>query len=238
VRRPTCPPGDRCDGSVGEVPGPFTPPGLARAAGRTTPTGTPGSRQATVKSPQMARSGCSIWAPAQWHCCQDTSTSPGPHSCPFPHRSGRATTQDTAPPPLRLEHPYGTIRYAPRPDSRLTQPGGPAARRGHARPGPAGPRSRWPARMPAGPAGRRRAVRGPHRTPLHRGQGIGERILGRGQPAPQVSQLPDRLAASPRPVCHPTIIASSPACRPIGRALRAPHTPGISSRLDVRGRQA
>ena len=35
------PPGDRCEGSVGEVPGPFTPPGLARAAGRTTPSGTP-----------------------------------------------------------------------------------------------------------------------------------------------------------------------------------------------------
>jgi hypothetical protein len=48
----------------------------------------PGSRQATVKCPQMARSGCSVWAPAQWHCCQDTSTSSGPHSCPFPHRFG------------------------------------------------------------------------------------------------------------------------------------------------------
>jgi hypothetical protein len=48
----------------------------------------PGSWQATVKCPQMARSGCSVWAPAQWHCSQDTSTSSGPHSCPFPHRSG------------------------------------------------------------------------------------------------------------------------------------------------------
>jgi hypothetical protein len=48
----------------------------------------PGSRQATVKCPQMARSGCSVWAPAQWHCRQDTSTSPGPHSCPFSHRLG------------------------------------------------------------------------------------------------------------------------------------------------------
>ena len=35
-----------------------------------------------------------------------------------------------------------------------------------------------------------------------RGQGIGERILGCGQPAPQVSQLLDHLAAVPRPVCH------------------------------------
>jgi hypothetical protein len=43
---------------------------------------------------------------------------------------------------------------------------------------------------------------------LHRGQGIGEHILGRGQPAPQPGQLPDRLTASPCPVCHPTIIAS------------------------------
>jgi hypothetical protein len=58
---------------------------------------------------------------------------------------------------------------------------------------------------------------------LHRGQGIGERILGRRQPAPQVGQLLDRLAASQRPVCHPTIIAS-PARRSIGRALRAPHS--------------
>ena len=42
---------------------------------------------------------------------------------------------------------------------------------------------------------------------LHRGQGIGERVLGRGQPAPQVGQLPDRFAASPRPANHTTIIA-------------------------------
>jgi hypothetical protein len=85
-----------------------------------------------------------------------------------------------------------------------------------------------------GPAERRRAVRGPHKGTLgrvetvtggierpfgllHRGQGLGERVLGRGQPAPQVSQLPDRLAVSPRPVCHPTILASSTAGLSIGR---------------------
>jgi len=46
---------------------------------------------------------------------------------------------------------------------------------------------------------------------LHRGQGIGERILGRDLPAPQPGQLPDRLAAFPRPVCHLTIVAGSRA---------------------------
>jgi hypothetical protein len=43
---------------------------------------------------------------------------------------------------------------------------------------------------------------------LHRGQGIGKRVLGRAEPAPQLGQLPDRLAAFPRLACHPTIIAS------------------------------
>jgi hypothetical protein len=32
---------------------------------------------------------------------------------------------------------------------------------------------------------------------LHRGQGIGERILGHGQPAPQVSQVPNRPLGVP-----------------------------------------
>jgi hypothetical protein len=44
---------------------------------------------------------------------------------------------------------------------------------------------------------------------LHRGQRIGERILGCGLPAPQVGQLPHRLAAFPRLGHHATIIASS-----------------------------
>jgi hypothetical protein len=48
----------------------------------------PGARQATVKCPQMARSGCSVWAPGHQHRSHDTSTRPGPHSCPFSHRSG------------------------------------------------------------------------------------------------------------------------------------------------------
>jgi hypothetical protein len=48
----------------------------------------PGSRQATAKCPQMARSGCSVWAPGHQHRSHDTSTRPGPHSCWFSHRSG------------------------------------------------------------------------------------------------------------------------------------------------------
>jgi hypothetical protein len=43
---------------------------------------------------------------------------------------------------------------------------------------------------------------------LHRGQGIGEGILGHALPAAHVGQLPDRLAPFLCPVCHPTIIAS------------------------------
>jgi hypothetical protein len=44
---------------------------------------------------------------------------------------------------------------------------------------------------------------------LHRSQGLGDRILGCSQPAPQLGQLPDCLAAFPRPVCHPTIVAGN-----------------------------
>ena len=47
--------------------------------------------------------------------------------------------------------------------------------------------------------------------PLHRSQGVGGPILGRGQPAPQLAGLPDRLAALPRPVCHLTIIPGGQA---------------------------
>lgn len=60
---------------------------------------------------------------------------------------------------------------------------------------------------------------------LHRGQGVGERILGCGLPAPQAGQLPDRLTAFPRPVCHLTIVAGSQAPaiarQPFGLARRA-----------------
>jgi hypothetical protein len=42
---------------------------------------------------------------------------------------------------------------------------------------------------------------------LHRGQGSGEVLLGRGEPAAQLGELADRLPAPPRPVCHATIIA-------------------------------
>jgi hypothetical protein len=38
--------------------------------------------------------------------------------------------------------------------------------------------------------------------PFHRGQGIGERILRRGQPAAQAGQVPHRLPVSARPVNH------------------------------------
>jgi choline dehydrogenase len=49
----------------------------------------PASWQATVKCPQMASSGCSVWAPGHRQRFQVTSARPGrPHLCPFPHRSG------------------------------------------------------------------------------------------------------------------------------------------------------
>jgi hypothetical protein len=63
---------------------------------------------------------------------------------------------------------------------------------------------------------------------LHRGQRVGERILGRCQPAPQLGQLPDRLAALPRPICHPTIVAGNRArvtARRPGRANSATREP-------------
>jgi hypothetical protein len=67
---------------------------------------------------------------------------------------------------------------------------------------------------------------------LHRGQGIGARILGRGLPAPQLSQVPDRLAAFPRPVCHLTIVAGSraPAIarHPRGPISCRPRTTGLT----------
>ena len=37
---------------------------------------------------------------------------------------------------------------------------------------------------------------------LHRGLGLGERILGCGQPAAQFRHLPDCPGASPRAICH------------------------------------
>jgi hypothetical protein len=49
----------------------------ARAAGRTTPTGAPGSRQATAKCPQMARSGCSCVGARHQQRSHATSTRPG-----------------------------------------------------------------------------------------------------------------------------------------------------------------
>ena len=61
---------------------------------------------------------------------------------------------------------------------------------------------------------------------LHLGQGTGEGILGCGQPAPQAGQLPDRLAAFPRPFCHLTIVAGGRGCL----RLRA-DPPGASSGL-------
>ena len=68
---------------------------------------------------------------------------------------------------------------------------------------------------------------------LHRRQGTGERILGRALPAPQAGQLPDHLAAFPRPVCHLTIVAGSQAPaiarRPGGLARRATAPPGNAS---------
>jgi len=88
---------------------------------------------------------------------------------------------------------------------------------------PDGPRSHWRARTPAGPRtvsprlgtvlagdvegalGRVEPVTcGIERFfgGLHRGQGIAQRILSIGQPAPQVRQLPRRLPASPRPANH------------------------------------
>jgi len=48
----------------------------------------PGAWQATVRCLHAARSGCAARAGAQWHRSQDTSTRPGPHSCPFAHCSG------------------------------------------------------------------------------------------------------------------------------------------------------
>jgi hypothetical protein len=93
--------------------------------------------------------------------------------------------------------------------------------------GRAGPLIRLPGRVPL-PAGLRALLTGRIQGPLgsaepvlgrierafgrlHRGQGIGERIFGCGLPAPQVGQLPDRLATFPRPVCHLTIVAGSRA---------------------------
>ena len=48
----------------------------------------PGSPQATSRYPQAASSGCAARAAGQWHRTQDTSTRPGPHSCPCSHRFG------------------------------------------------------------------------------------------------------------------------------------------------------
>jgi hypothetical protein len=47
-----------------------------------------GIRQATVKCPHAARTGCAAQAVAQWHRSHDTRTRPGPHSCPLAHRAG------------------------------------------------------------------------------------------------------------------------------------------------------
>jgi hypothetical protein len=109
--------------------------------------------------------------------------------------------------------------------------------------GGAGPVIRLPGRV-AVPAGLRAALAGRIKDPLgsaepvlggvegafgllHRGQGSGERILGCGQPAPQPGQLPDRLTAFPRPVCHLTIVAGSQAPAIARRALR-PARAGVS----------
>ena len=48
----------------------------------------PGALHATVRCPRACRSGCAARAGAQWQRCHDTRTRPGPHSCPFSHRSG------------------------------------------------------------------------------------------------------------------------------------------------------
>jgi hypothetical protein len=48
----------------------------------------PGSRQAIVKCPQMASSGCSVWPPGHEHGFHVTSARLGPHLCPFRHRFG------------------------------------------------------------------------------------------------------------------------------------------------------
>src|SRR5690242_15569284 len=65
---------------------------------------------------------------------------------------------------------------------------------------------------------------------LHRGQGIAERVLRRGQPVAQLRELPDRLPALPRPVCHPTIIAGRGSHAPTVRArvvlCRVPYVEG------------